>query len=221
MRRQRLLFLILIAGIALLTAACSGDDGMVSSNKGQVRITMTSTADPLAAGHTGPASTSIESGSTVTPIEGGLHDHGGDDRDDGCACDRLTAANVTFSSVLARNLDGELLDTSMNLPRTLNMLGFGEGRRVELPIGFLPPGMYDMILVNITKVEFVLLNGTKVSIEPPLGGWISRLSVLPRPFEVIEGETTTIGIKFFPHRLFKIKKGKFEFKLDGGFEFDD
>ena len=218
MRRQRLLFLILVAGIALLTAACSGDDGMVTSNKGQVRITMTSVADPLAAGHTDPGSTSSELGSTIAPMDGDHGDH--DDRDDGCACDRLTAANVTFSSVLARNLDGELLDTSMNLPRTLNMLGFGEGRRVELPIGFLPPGMYDMILVNITKVEFVLLNGTKVSIEPPLGGWISRLSVLPRPFEVIEGETTTVGIRFFPHRLFKIKKGKFEFKLDGGFELD-
>jgi hypothetical protein len=219
MRRQRLIFLILIAGIALLTAACSGDDGMVSSNKGQVRITMTSAADPLAAGHTDPGSTSSESASTVSPADGDRDDHG--DRDDGSACDRLTAANVTFSSVLARNLDGELLDTSMNLPRTLDMLGFGEGRRVELPIGFLPPGMYDLILVNITKVEFVLRDGTKISIEPPLGGWISRLDVRPRPFEVIEGETTTVGIRYFPHRLFKIKNGKFEFKHDGGFEIDD
>ena len=81
--------------------------------------------------------------------------------------------------------------------------------------------MYDMILVNITKVEFVLLNDLKISIEPPLGGWISRLQVRPRPFEVIEGETTTVALRFFPHRLFKVKKGKFEFKIKDGFEFGD
>jgi hypothetical protein len=192
---------------------------MVNSGKGQVRITMTATADPIAAGHTAPDSTSSESSSTVSPLDGDRDDH--DDHDDGCACDRLNAANVTFSSVLARNLDGELIDTSMDLPRTLNMLGFADGRRVELPIGFLPPGVYDMILVNITKVEFVLLDDTKISIEPPLGGWISRLDVVPHPFEVIEGETTTVGIKFFPHRLFKVKKGKFTFELKDGFKIDD
>jgi hypothetical protein len=221
MRRKRFLFLLLVAGIALVTAACSGDDGMVNSNKGQVRITLTSTDDPLATGHTEPGSTSAGSSSTVSPMDGDRDDHGDHDDDDGCACNRLKAANVTFSSVLARNLDGELIDTSMDLPRTLNMLGFGEGRRVELPIGFLPPGMYDMILVNITKVEFVLLNDMKISIEPPLGGWISQLQVRPRPFEVIEGQTTTVGIRFFPHRLFRIKNGKFEFKHDHGFEIDD
>ena len=136
MRRQRFLFLLLVAGIALLTAACSGDGGMVNSDKGQVRIVMTSTADPLAAGHTEPGSVSSESGSTVSPMDGDRDDHG--DRDDDYAGDRLKAANVTFSSVLARNLDGELIDVSMRLPRTLNMLGFANGGRVELPVGFLP-----------------------------------------------------------------------------------
>jgi len=192
---------------------------MVNSDKGQVRIVMTSTADPLAAGHTEPGSISSQSGSTVSPMDGDRDDHG--DHDDGSARERLKAANVTFSSVLARNLDGELIDVSMRLPRTLNMLGFANGGRVELPVGFLPPGMYDMILVNITKVEFVLLNDLKISIEPPLGGWISRLEVRPRPFEVIEGETTTVALKFFPHRMFKVKKGKFEFKIEDGFEFGD
>lgn len=218
-RRQRLLFLLLVAAIALLTAACSGDSGMVNSDKGQVRITMTAAEDPLAAGHTDPGSTSTRSGSTVSPLDGDRDDHG--DHDDGSACDRLKAANVTFSSVLARNLDGELIDTSMDLPRTLNMLGFADGRRVDLPIGFLPPGMYDLILVNITKVEFVLLNDLKITIEPPLGGWISRLDVRPHPFEVIEGQTTTVAIRFFPHRMFKIRDGKFKFKIEDGFEFDD
>jgi len=217
MRRQRFLFLVLVAGIALLTAACSGDGDMVGADKGQVRIVMTSTEDPLATEHTAPDSTSSQSGSTIAPMDGG---HDDDDRDDGCACDRLKAANVTFSSVLARNIDGEFIDTSMNLPRTLNMLGFNDQGRIELPIGFLPPGIYDLILVNITKVEFVLLNDLKISIEPPLGGWVSRIEVLPRPFEVIEGETTTVLLRFFPHRMFKVKKGKFEFKIEDGFDFD-
>jgi hypothetical protein len=221
MRRQRFLFLILVAGIALLTAACSGGGDMVGSDKGQVRIVMTSTEDPLAAGHTAPDSISAQSGSTVSPILGEDHDHDDDDREDGCACRRLKAANVTFSSVLARNIDGEFIDTSMNLPRTLDMLGFNDRGRIELPAGFLPPGIYDLILVNITKVEFVLLNDLKISIEPPLGGWVSRLEVRPRPFEVIEGETTTVLLRFYPHRMFKVKDGKFKFEIKDGFEIDD
>jgi len=219
MRRHRFLFLLLVIGIALLTAACSGDGGMVNSDKGQVRIVMSSAADPLAVGHADPGSISSQSGSTVTPLDGDRDDH--DDYDDGCACNRLKAANVTFSSVLARNLDGELIDTSMDLPRTLNMLGFADGRVVELPIGILPPAMYDLILVNMTKVEFVLQNDLKISIEPPLGGWIARLEVRPRPFEVIEGQTTTVALRFFPHRMFKVKNGKFKFEIKDGFEFHD
>lgn len=219
MRRQRFLFLVLVAGIALLTAACSGDGDMLSSDKGQVRIVMTSTDDPLAAGHTAPDSTTTQSSSTVAPMDGDRDDH--HDHHDGCACERLKAANVTFSSVLARNIDGEFIDTSMDLPRTLNMLGFNDRGRIELPIGFLPPGIYDLILVNITKVEFVLLNDLKISIEPPLGGWVSRVEVLPRPFEVIEGETTTVLLRFYPHRMFKVKDGKFKFEIKDGFEYDD
>ena len=109
----------------------------------------------------------------------------------------------------------------MDLPRTLNMLGFADGRVVELPIGFLPPGMYDLILVNMTKVEFVLQNDLKISIEPPLGGWIAKLAVRPRPFEVIEGQTTTVALRFFPHRMFRIKNGKFKFEIEDGFEIHD
>ena len=196
---------------------------MVNSDQGRVKISMTSAEDPLAAGHTAPDSITSQSGSTVSPILDGKHDHDDDDgdREDGCACNRLKAANVTFSSVLARNIDGEFVDTSMNLPRTLNMLGFNDRGRIDLPMGFLPPGIYDLILVNITTVEFVLPNDYKIAITPPLGGWVSRLEVLPRPFEVIEGETTTVLLKFFPHRMFKVKNGKFKFEIKDGFEFDD
>jgi hypothetical protein len=203
----------------LLTAACSSDGGMVNSGQGQVRISLTSGDNVAPAGLAEPGNTSSESGSTVVPTDGDRDESG--NTGDGSACDRLQAANVTFSAVLARNLDGQLIDTSMDLPRTLNMLRFADGGRVELPVGFLPPGMYDLIVVNITKVEFVLLNGLKITIEPPLGGWITRLDVRPRPFEVIEGQTTTVGIRFYPHRLFRVKDGKFKFDIDGGFEMGD
>jgi hypothetical protein len=198
--QPRILLLLLVAGVALLTAACSDGGGMVNSDEGRVRIVMSG----------GP-----EAGVAAMTSDGGDRD----EHDDDCACRRLKAANVTFTSVLARNLDGVLVDTSMELPRTINMLRLAEGRVVELPAGFLPPGLYDQIVVVMKDVEFVLLNDTRIKITPPLGGWTSIIGVRPRPFEVIEGQTTTVRLKFFPHLSFKERGDDFEFEPE--FDMDD
>jgi len=211
MHRKTILLILLFGGIVLLSAACSGDGGMVNSDQGQVRIVMASSVEPLGVENAVPGSIGSDPDTTRSPMDG--------DRGDDSARDKLKAANVTFSAVVARNLDGELIDVSMDLPRTINMLGFAGGGTVDLPVGFLPPGMYDQLIVVMTEVQFVLLNDLTITITPPLGGWTAIVGVRPQPFEVIEGETTTVRLRFFPYRLFRENGDGFHFHPE--FELDD
>ena len=114
---------------------------------------------------------------------------------------RLREANVTFSSILARNLDGELVDVSIDLPVTVNVLTLEGGNSFTLPIGSLPPGVYDEIVVVMRQVELVLWDETRIAITPPGGGWTAIVRVCP--FEVLEGETTTVRIRFRHRRSFE------------------
>lgn len=122
----------------------------------------------------------------------------------------LQAASVTLSSILARTLEGILTDVTIDLPATVDLLSLGNGKEATLPIGFLPPGTYDQLVVVMTKLEVTLLNGTKVAITPPGGGWTAIVPVA-EPFTVIEGETTTITLKLRKDLSFACGSGHWEF----------
>jgi hypothetical protein len=116
---------------------------------------------------------------------------------------------VTFSAILARNLDGELIPVEMALPVVVDVLGLVEGPTVTLPIGLLPPGDYDQLVVNMTAVQLVLRDDTRITIEPPGGGWTA---IVPAdPFTVVEGETTAITLRLRLDRALRFLDGKIEF----------
>jgi hypothetical protein len=185
MRHRKVYLGSLVVLSALALAACSGGSD-VMDGKGQVRIVMSSGAGAV----TTSTPASGELGRTVAP---------GGDAIATPDCERpdrsLQAANVTFSSILARTLEGQLIDVTIALPATVDLLSLGGGREVTLPIGFLPPGTYDQLVVVMTQLELVLENGTKVTVTPPGGGWTAIVRVA-EPFTVVEGQTTTVTIKF-------------------------
>ena len=209
------LFLGLVA--LLLITACSHDSGDSDSGSGNVRVmftsgsasTATSSADSVIA-----ASSLVGTAGSVTPLHGD-DDDDDDDGDDGGDDDllsRLAQVNVTFSSLLARNLDGDLVDLAVDLPRTVDLIGLMNGRQITLPTGTLPPGMYDQIVVVIRSVEFVFLDGRKELLTPPGGGWTRIVPVTT--FEVIDGQTTTIELRFKPSGALRERNGGFEFSPD-------
>jgi hypothetical protein len=189
--KLQLLAVLCVVAVLAVVAGCSGADSALKGNSGGLRIVMSTASTPVAA-------------ST----------HGDDDSHDGEGGNgewpgRIQAAQVTFSSVLARNIDGELIHVTIDLPVTVDLLALVEGRTFELPIGSLPPGTYDQIVVVMSKVALTTLNGTLIEITPPGGGWTAIIHVVP--FEVIEGETTTIEIIFRPFRSLKMIGERFEF----------
>jgi hypothetical protein len=138
--------------------------------------------------------------------------HGGDDDDDD---ERhhpyFQSANVTFASVFARNFNGELIDTDMDLPTTVDIIAMEEvGRTVTLPDGSLPEGMYDQIVVVMTDVQGVLHDGTTITITPPGGGWTAQVNVCP--FDVEEGGTAVVGLMLPVRSAFAWRNGRFRFE---------
>jgi hypothetical protein len=189
----------------LALAACGGDPSLDTAGKGQVAIVMSATGGNLASGVADP---SLATGSLGTGTSGEMADSTSHDT---CQPTRqLQAATVTFSSILARTLDGKLIDTLAVLPVTVDVLKLEKGKPVTLPIGFLPPGTYDQLVVVMTKFEVTLLNGTKIAVTPPGGGWTAIIAV-SQPFTVTEGATTTITIKFRTDLSFGCGLGKWEF----------
>jgi hypothetical protein len=175
-----------LAGLAVvvgIVAACSnGSNDLMHDGKGAVKFKMSASA-------TAPVAPAVASDGT--------------DRS-------LQAANVTFASILARNLDGQLIDVTIALPTTVNLLELVSGGTVTLPIGFLPPGTYDQLVVVMTKVELTLGNGTVITIDPPGGGWTAIIRVT-EPFTVAEGATTTVSIRFHADGSFRWLDGSWQF----------
>jgi hypothetical protein len=199
--RHRLPAFLLGLIVLVLAAACSNSSsGESDARSGNVRVMLTS--DTLSTATTN--STSVPLGTT------GTFDDDDDNNDD--ILSRLEHVNVTFSSLLARNLDGDLVDLVIDLPRTVDLIGLMNGQQITLPTGTLPPGMYDQIVVVIRSVEFVFLNGGKIELTPPGGGWTKIVPVAM--FEVIEGQTTTIELRFKPLGAFRELDGEFEFFPD-------
>lgn len=184
--RSKALLLLLAVGVA----ACDTGTGPVDG--GRVRLTL-SAGDPLAAAPTATAP------ATTGDWEGG-YDH-----------PIFRSANVTFASVLARNLDGQLIDLGMDLPTTVDIVAMEEaGRTVTLPDGELPPATYDQIVVVMTSVEGVLADGTTITVTPPGGGWTAAVPVCP--FEVVEGETAIVGLMLPVRSALYLREGHFRFE---------
>lgn len=183
-------------------AGCSGGDSVTAAGKGQLRIQLDSSAGSTTAAE---LSRTLEAALPASPVAS----LGGDDDGDHHDRPRLSAVNVTFSAILARNLDGELIPVEIALPVVVDVLGLVDGPAVTLPIGLLPPGDYDQLVVNMTAVQLVLLDDTRITIEPPGGGWTA---IVPAdPFTVVEGETTAITLRLRLDRALRFLEGKIEF----------
>ena len=183
--------LVLAIFSLVLATGCSDGNGSLNGGHGSVRVLLA-------------ADVTVTAASTAEDDDG---EHDGDD-----ILPRLTEANATFASLLARNLDGELVDLAIELPHTVNLVELAEGGTIELPMGALPPGMYDQLVVVITELELVFLNGGKIALTPPGGGWTRIVRVTP--FEVIEGEVTTLELRFRPRAAFRELADGFAFFPD-------
>jgi len=194
----------LLVGIAFITACINHHDES-DSRSGNVQFVLTAAAPAQAR----TAGSTLSGGTTglsnaVLPQD--------DDGEDDDIQSKLANVNVTFSSLMARNLDGELVSLVIDLPQTVDLISVLNGRQVSLPAGTLPPGMYDQIVVVIRKVEFVFVDGTSKVLTPTGGGWTRIIPV--ETFEVIDGQTITIELRFNPLHAFEELNGEFEFSPD-------
>jgi hypothetical protein len=183
---------MLTLGSILALAACGSD----TSGKGRVAIVMSATGGGVASAAATPSLDATETSASHTSCRPGQ---------------ALQAAEVTFASILARTLDGALTDVAVSLPESVDLLSLVSGKQVTLPVGFLPPGTYDQLVVVMTKVEVTLLDGTKIAITPPGGGWTAIVPVA-QPFTVAEGQTTTITLRFRKDLSFTCLSGIWEFR---------
>ncbi len=199
--RRRIPVLLPAFTALALIAACNHHSGGSDVRQGNVRVMLTAGSATTLMSRTGasptaPASTVLNDGSMT-----------GSD-----LLSRLQNVNVTFSSLLARNMDGDLIDLKIDLPKTVDLLSLMNGNQVSLPAGTLPAGTYDQLVVVITHVEFVFQDGTKIELTPPGGGWTKIIPVTP--FEVADGQTTTITLRFNPMNAFGESGGEFQFFPD-------
>ena len=102
------------------------------------------------------------------------------------------SARVTLSSVLVRNLDGQLIDVDFDLPVTVDVVQIEGGKQVVLPDGGVPAGSYDQVVIVITAVEGTTKDGTVITIEPPGGGWTAVVPICE--LDVAEGSIETVDI---------------------------
>ncbi len=201
----------LMLATLLLTTACSGGSGTLSSGDGNVRLVLSSEPDPARISASG-RTLALSGSSWDQELPAGLiDDEDGDDDeggDDGTLA-RLVQANATLTGLSARNLDGQTIALSIALPLTVDLLGLAQHGSVELPVGSLPPGLYDQITVVIGQLELVFRDGAVAVITPPGDGWTATAPV--ETFQVIEGEMVTIKLTFKPANAFREHEGQIEF----------
>jgi hypothetical protein len=178
------------AAAALIVAACGTSDDPLAPNQGRVRFVLGANESPLMAPEAGTSEALPDSAVASWPDSAVVVDPYHPYR----PIPLYRSAKLTFSSILARNLDGVLVDVAMDLPVTVDASLLETGHVIELPEGELPVGTYDEVVFVVRKVEVVLWNHTRVTIEPPGGGWTSNVPLCP-PVDVEEGETTTVSLK--------------------------
>lgn len=196
---------VLVAGLVLVAAGCSSSDSILGVNEGRVRFVLSSSSGTVGTGAEGsaPVPAAAQDGAVIMR-------HGDDDRDDDDGRRFLTSANVTLSSILARNLDGVLVNVDMDLPVTVDVLSMDGATEVMLPDAILPFATYDQVVVVITQVEVVTFDGTAIRITPPGGGWTAIVPICP--FVVEQGATTTVGLTFMLEHAFKWRDNRFHFQ---------
>lgn len=174
MRNTNKLLAFTILAAALFALSCS--DANVNGKGGQVRVML---ASPTAVAQTDATTT------------------GGDDRDR-----RIQGIEIVVSDLLARSATAQHLEeVAIDLPATVDLLALLEnGGEVDLGVASLLPDTYDQLVVVVSSMTLTTLDGTEVKITPPGGGWTRIVRV--EPFEVVDGETTTIVIKIRPRFLF-------------------
>jgi len=179
---------VLVAALALGLAACDSGTG-ISGGRVQLSISSGDLA-PVAAPAGAPAATGDWEGERNPYFQ---------------------SANVTFSSIFARNTDGQLIDMGVeDLPVTVDVVAMEEGgRTVTLPDGTLPAATYDQIVVVMTGVEAVLRDGTRITITPPGGGWTAVVPICPLVVE--EGSTSVLGLVLPVRTAFVFYEGRFRF----------
>ena len=195
----------LVATLALALAGC-GESGVLGVDQGRVQFVISSDATVIAPDRAEAMSPSLRGGEDGIAASPSLHDGKEHDRDHRY----FESANVTFSSILARNLDGVLVDVAMDLPATIDVNVMELGREIVLPDGELPPATYDQLVVVMTEVEGVLRDGTTITIAPPGGGWTAIVPVCP--FAVEEGSTTVVALRFNLRQAFKWRDNRFHFQ---------
>ena len=182
----RRLGLCALALTALIFGGCSDSGSMVGNNTGRVRIVMDGPATQAATLEAAQL-TAMNDGSGRT----------------------LTSAEIQISSILARNLDGELIDIALTLPATVDLIALIQGGTHELPTGALPAGSYDQIVVVIKSLTVGLSDGTEVEVRPPGGGWTAVVNT--DPFDVADGAVTTVTLHFRARDAFQVVNGELEF----------
>jgi len=192
---------VFVLALALAIAGCS--DSPFGPNEGGVRFVLSSGTGGLTV-----AEPRSDLDPTLRPASSELALDGDHDRDRDYRF--FQSANVTFASVLARNLDGALVDVDMELPVTVDVVSMDSGREVLLPDGVLPGATYDQLVVVMTAVQGVTRDGTTITIEPPGGGWTAIIPICP--FTVDEGVTTTVSLRFMLGQAFRFRDGRFHFQ---------
>jgi hypothetical protein len=191
MRQRRPGTHLAASAAALLILAACGTSDPIAPNHGRVRFVLGAAESPLMAPSTETGVVRPDSAVASWPDTTGVVDpyyppYG--------PIPLYRSVKLTFSSILARNLDGVLVDVVMDLPVTVDASLLEAGHVIELPEGELPVGTYDEVVFVVRKVEVVLWNHTRVTIEPPGGGWTSNVPLCP-PVEVEEGGTATVNLK--------------------------
>ena len=201
-RRASGLAMVFAFGLALVVTGCGESNSLVGSdedNGGKVRFVLTSGTD---------VSVEASVSASLGQADGPAATDG--DRDDKHHHAFFDSARVTFSSVLARNLDGVLVDVEMELPVTVDVMSLEDKKGIALPDGNLKPGSYDQAVIVMTQFEGVTRNGTTITITPPGGGWtaiVHRCEVT-----VEEGAETTVSLKFVINRSFSWHDDRYHFK---------
>jgi hypothetical protein len=184
-RRSILLGAFAVLGVALLVAGCSGTDDTVTAGRGEGLVKVVVAGAATTTARTDAASMLESDGPPIQAVE------------------------ITLSAILARNLDGELVDVTIDLPATIDLIAVLQGQTFDLPIGTLPVGSYDQIVVVIRTLSVTLLDGTKIDVTPPGGGWTA---IVPTErFDVLEGLVTTVQLHFRPAGALRWIEDHFEF----------
>jgi len=174
--RARNTALAMAALAAVVAAAACSDASVTGKRSGQVRVVLSGS---------GAAAAQTDTSATV--------DHG--DR-------RIKGIEIEVSDLEARSATAQRLENvAIDLPATVDLLALIEnGGEVDLGVGSLPPDTYDQLVIVVASMTLTAVDDTEIRITPPGGGWTRVVRV--EPFEVVDGETTTLRILIRPRFLF-------------------